>query len=140
MEKTLLCWVSHPGKRWRRGGAEILYNMVVSGSVASHGSCVTYPFYSFFSRRTHMKERFLKSFKLNEPFFKSASSELVERDLKDDKSSSPFFGSKHIFSRDRHICIYIQMQRVEPGIPKSRFDHHKPDGFKSHSSLVASLY
>lgn len=42
-----------------------------------------------------MKERFLKSLKVNESFFKSASSGLLERDLKGDKSSVSFLSSKH---------------------------------------------
>ena len=43
-----------------------------------------------------MKERFLKSLKLNESFFKSASSGLLERDLKGDKSRIQFISSKQI--------------------------------------------
>ena len=80
-----------PGK----GGEEQKHS--TPGSVTPHCSCVTFPFSSFCTgRNTHMKERFLKSLKLNESFFKSASSGLLERDLKGDKSSIPSLSSKHI--------------------------------------------
>ena len=63
---------------------------------APYCSCVTYPFLSCCSgRSTHMKERLSKSLKLNESFFKSASSGLLERDLKGDKSSVAFLSSKN---------------------------------------------
>ena len=90
LEKTLLGWVSHPGM----GAGEQKHSTL--GSMAPRCSCVTFPFLSFCTgRSTHMKERLLKSLKLNESFFKSASSGLLERDLKGDKSSVAFLSSKH---------------------------------------------